>query len=349
MKKRTVGILGATGSVGQRFVQLLADHPWFTITAVCASERSAGKRYADAVSWKQATPIPEAVRDLPISSCEPELNCDFVFSGLDASVAGEIEEAFAAAGYPVISNSKNHRMAPDVPLLVADINPEHIALIDIQKKNRGFTKGYLVTNPNCSTIGLVTALKPLYDAFGIESVFVVTMQAVSGAGYPGISSMDILDNVVPYIGNEDDKIESEPLKILGSLTDETLVFASFGVSATANRVPVVDGHTGSVFVKLKKPASPEEAATVLRDYSPGSDFAGLPFMPERTILVADSPDRPQPRLDRDVHRGMSVTVGRVRKCPQLDLRFTFLVHNTIRGAAGTAILNAELLLLKGYL
>lgn len=346
MKKKRVGILGATGSVGQRFVQLLADHPNFEITALAASDRSAGKTYLEAVAWKMATPIPDAVRNMKVSRAQPNLDCDFVFSGLDDSVAGEVESAFAAAGYPVISNTKHHRMDPDVPLLIADVNPEHTCLIDAQRKKTK-SKGYIVTNPNCSTVGIVTALKPLHDVFGINQVFAVTMQAVSGAGYPGIPSMDILDNIVPYIGNEDDKIENEPLKILGTAAEGMIRPADMRVSATANRVPVFDGHSASVFVKFKRRASPEEAAAVLRSYSP--NIPKLHSLPKETIIVHDTPDRPQPRLDRDVNGGMSVSVGRIRACPQLDVRFSLLVHNTIRGAAGIAVLNAELLMHQGYL
>lgn len=349
-KKYNVGILGATGSVGQRFIQLLEHHPWLQVTEVVASERSAGKKYHEAVTWKMDTNLPSAVANLMVKPPQPDsLNCDFVFSGLDSSVAGEIEKACAAYGLPVISNSKNNRMEPDVPLLVADVNPEHIKIIPTQQKNRRYKSGFLVTNPNCSTIGLVTALKPLHDAFGVELVHVTTMQAVSGAGYPGLSSMDILDNVVPYIGDEEEKMETEPNKILATYDAKTFSYANLAISAMCNRVGVVDGHMESVSVKLREKSTPQKVQQVMEEYTAPIHDLDLPSLPHNTIVVRREPDRPQTRLDRNTQKGMSTVVGRIRPCPIHDVRFSVLVHNTIRGAAGIAILNSELLITKNYI
>lgn len=344
-----VGILGATGTVGQRFIQLLENHPWFTISAVAASERSVGKRYADAVNWKMNTPIPDSIAQMTVEATAPGLECDFVFSGLDSSIAGDVETAFAKAGYPVISNSKNHRMDPLVPLLIADINPDHIDIIPKQKEAYGYDKGFIVTNPNCSTIGLVMGLQPLQQAYGIEQVIVTTLQAISGAGYPGVPSMDILDNVVPYIGGEEEKIEEEPLKIMGNRTDTGFSDASLKLSATCTRVPVFDGHLESVSVKLGKQASPKEVAQTLHTYQPETASLNLPSAPKQFVIVKEEADRPQPRIDRYAENGMATVVGRIRSCPILDTRFMLLSHNTIRGAAGVAILNAELLVSKQYI
>ena len=343
------GVLGATGIVGQRLVHLLAQHPWFELAEVAASERSSGKRYADAVRWHLTEAIPEAARNLIVKDAAPPLACDFVFSGLDSSVAGPIEAAFARAGYPVVSNSKNYRMEPDVPLLIPEVNAEHLACIPAQKKNRGFDSGFLVTNPNCSTAGLVLALKPLADAFGLEEVFVVTMQAISGAGYPGVSSMDILGNVVPFIGGEEEKMETEPQKLLGVWDGARFVDSAMRLSAHCNRVPVLDGHMESVSVKLKKKASMEEVREVLRSFEVDAGLASLPTAVRRPITVLDEPDRPQPRRDSGAGNGMAAVVGRVRACPLLDVKFTVLSHNLVRGAAGAALLNAELLAARGLL
>ncbi len=340
MKKLRVGILGATGSVGQRFVALLSDHPWFTVTALAASEKSAGKYYKDAVNWKMTTPIPNDVGDLTVLEAYPPLPCDLIFSGLDASVAGEIEESFAKSGYPVISNSKNHRMDPDVPLLIPEVNADHIDIIPNQKKNRRYTTGFIVTNPNCSVVGLTIALKPLHDAFGVERVHVVTMQALSGAGFPGVASMDITDNVIPYIGGEEEKLETEPQKILST---------PILISAQCNRVPVTDGHLEAVSVKLTKKATLEEIKEAFRSFRAQPQELHLPSAPDHPIVVLEEDNRPQPRLDRGMGNGMTVTVGRIRPCSLLDYKFIVLSHNTIRGAAGAAILNAELLYKKGLL
>jgi aspartate-semialdehyde dehydrogenase len=348
-KRWRAGVLGATGMVGQRIVQMLARHPWFELTAVAASERSAGKRYADAVCWHLNEPMPEAARTLVVKDVAPPLDCDFVFSGLDSSVAGRVEAAFAAAGYPVVSNSKNHRMEPDVPLLIPEVNAGHLECIAAQKKNHGYRSGFIVTNPNCSTAGLVLALKPLADTFGIEQVHVVTMQAVSGAGYPGVPSMDILGNVIPFISGEEEKMETEPRKLLGRWDGKRFVDLDVRLSAHCNRVQVLDGHMESVSVKLKKKASVEEVREALRTFEVSDELAGLPTALRRPIVVAEEADRPQPRRDADAGAGMAAVVGRVRACPLLDFKFTVLSHNLVRGAAGAALLNAELLAARGLL
>lgn len=346
MQKYKVGILGATGAVGQKFIEILDGHPWFDITAVAASERSAGKKYRDAVNWIGSKPIPEAVADAVVQACEPGLDCDFVFSGLDAGVAGEIEGAFAAAGYPVISNARNYRMNDDVPLLIPEVNPDHTALVERQQWGNG---GFIVTNPNCSTVGLVCALRPLVDAFDVRSVQVVTMQALSGAGYPGVASLDALGNVVPYIGGEEEKMAIEPRKILGRLGDGRVEFFDVKISAQCNRVPVLDGHTECVSVKFGEKVGPEDVIEALRNFrSPIADLE-LPTAPESFLHLFDDPRYPQPRRHAELGRGMTVSVGRVRACEVADVKFVVLVHNTIRGAAGGAVLNAELLVKQGYL
>ncbi len=342
-EKWRVGILGATGAVGQQMIQLLAEHPWFTIAELGASERSAGKPYRTAVHWNLNGSFPSSVGNLVVKAAAPPLDCDFVLSALDSGVAGPIEEEFARAGYPVISNSKNHRMAEDVPLVIPEINADHLDLIATQRSRRGFTSGYLVTNPNCSTVGLAMALAPLDRAFGIAEVFVVTMQAISGAGYPGVASLDILDNVIPHIGGEEEKVQTEPRKILGRLADGAVTFSEMKVSAHCNRVHVLDGHTQSVSVRLRRKASIAEVRNALSSFTGEPQKLRLPSAPEHPIVVTEDPDRPQPRRDRDAGRGMSVVVGRIRPDEIMDFKFTLLVHNTIRGAAGAAILNAELL------
>jgi aspartate-semialdehyde dehydrogenase len=342
-KKLRAGVLGATGLVGQRIVSLLADHPWFELTEVAASERSSGKTYAEAVRWHLDAPIPEAARELVVRSLDPSLECDFVFSALDSSVAGGAEEDFARAGYPVVSNSRNHRMDPDVPLLIPEVNPAHLDAIPLQQKNRGYTSGFIVTNPNCSTAGLVLVLKPLAEAFGLEKIFVVTLQAMSGAGYPGVASLDIQGNVVPFISGEEEKLESEPQKLLGKWNGERFVDAGLGISAHCNRVPVIDGHLECVSVSLKKIASLQEVREALRDFEVSSEIAQLPSAIRNPVSVLEGQDRPQPRRDVNAGNGMAAVVGRVRECPLLDVKLTLLSHNLVRGAAGAALLNAELL------
>ena len=345
LQKIPVAVLGATGSVGQRFIQLLENHPWFEVKEVAASERSAGKPYKEAVNWVQSTPIPESVKDLTVKQCEPGLESKVTFSGLDSSIAGEIETALASNGYSVISNSKNHRMDNDVPLLVPEINPDHLELIKSQKYNGGL----IVTNPNCSTIGMVLALKPLADAFGLEQVNVVTMQGLSGAGYPGVSSLDIIDNIIPFIGGEEPKVESEPLKILGEFDPAGIKNVDIKISAQCNRVGVIDGHTECVQVKLRKKASIDEVKEVWRNFFAEPQKLKLPFAPEKPIYYFEEDKYPQPRIHRNIDKGMAVAIGRLREDKLFDYKFIVLSHNTIRGAAGGAILCAELMKAKGII
>lgn len=344
-QKIKVGILGATGSVGQKFIQLLSDHQFFEIVEVAASDRSAGKKYKDAVNWFLPTPIPDAIANLIVKNTEPDLECGVVFSGLDANIAGEVEEAFAKSDYHVISNSKNHRFDKDVPLLIPEVNPEHLGLIKVQK----FGKGSIVTNPNCSTIGMILALKPLEDAFGIEQLNVVTMQALSGAGYPGVSSLDIIDNVIPFIGGEENKMETEPLKIFGKFNGKEIEQSNIKISASCNRVAVVDGHLESVQVKLKNKPSKEEIISVWQKFKGEPQEYDLPLAPVQPIHYFYEDKYPQPRLHRDIDKGMAAVVGRLRDCNLFDYKFSVLSHNTVRGAAGGAILCAELMKAKGLL
>src|SRR5215831_1052138 len=348
-KKWRAGVLGATGIVGQRLVKLLSEHPWFELTEVAASERSSGKTYAEAVRWHLETPIPAGARDLLVKGVEPTLNCDFVFSALDSSVAGPVEDGFARTGYPVVSNSKNHRMDADVPLLIPEVNSSHLDAIPLQQKNRGYDTGFIVTNPNCSTAGLVLVLKPLADAFGLEKLFVVTMQAASGAGYPGVPSLDILGNVVPFISGEEDKMETEPQKLLGKWDNSRFVEAGLGISAHCNRGPVEHGHLESVSLSLKKVATLAEVREVLRDFTVSDELAALPTALKNPVLVLDEENRPQPRRDVNAGHGMAAAVGRIRECPLLDVKLTLLSHNLLRGAAGAALLNAELLAARGLI
>ena len=345
MTKKRVGILGATGTVGQRFAQLLDGHPQFEITAMAASDRSAGKRYAEACAWKLPGSIPASVRDIVVQPIEPPLECDLVFSSLPSSVARETEEAFARAGYPVISNSSSYRMDEDVPLLIPEINADHLGLIEKQRQNRGFTSGFIVTNPNCAVVSFAPPLAALHRKFGVESVIVTTMQAISGAGYPGVASMDITDNVFPYIAGEEPKVETEAQKILGDFVDGAIRKADFTVSAQCFRVNVIDGHTASVRVNLKETATLEDVVDAMKTF-PSLD---LHSSPKHFIDVTDEPSRPQPRLDRDNGNGMTITVGRVFPDNIYDYRFVALSHNTVRGAAGCAVLNAELLISKGII
>lgn len=348
-KKWRAGVLGATGLVGQRLVKLLADHPWFEMTEVAASERSSGKSYSEAVRWHLDGAIPETARGLLVKGLDPHLQCDFVFSALDSSVAGSAEEDFARAGYPVVSNSKNHRMDSDVPLLIPEVNASHLDAIRTQQKNRGYQGGFIITNPNCSTAGLVLVLKPLADAFGLEKVFVVTLQAVSGAGYPGVASMDIHANVIPFINGEEEKMESEPQKLLGKWDGARFIDTGLGLSAHCNRVPVLEGHLECISLSLKKIASLKEVREALRGFQVEAELASLPSAIRHPVLVLEDDDRPQPRRDVDSGNGMAAVVGRVRECPLLDIKLTLLSHNLVRGAAGAALLNAELLAARGFL
>lgn len=334
------GILGATGAVGQTFIRLLQNHPQFEIAVLAASERSAGKKYREAANWIMPSDLPREIGNMEVQPCTPDAlqDCDFVFSGLDAGAAETLEQEFANAGIPVISNARNHRMRSDVPLLIPEINPDHTVLIDRQN-----SPGFIVTNPNCAVVGLAVALRPLMDAFGIEDVHVVTLQATSGAGYPGVASLDILGNVVPFIGGEEAKVESEPLKILGKLEDRGIENATFSISAQCTRVPVIDGHMGCVSVRLSRPASPEEVSAAFQEWQSPLAGLNLPSAPDSLIRVYEDARFPQPRLHVMEQNGMQVSIGGIRECHQFGIKFVFLVHNTIRGAAGGAILNAELL------
>ena len=345
-EKIKVGVLGATGVVGQKFIRLLENHPWFELTEVASSERSAGRTYGEAARWFQDSPLPERIRHLQVKVCRPDLDCRIVFSGLDAGVAGEVEADFASAGYAVFSNSRNHRLEEDVPLLIPELNADHLKLLEVQKKKRGWP-GFIVTNSNCSAMVLAMALGPLHRTFGLEKVFVVTMQAISGAGYPGVASLDILSNVIPFVSGEEEKIEIETRKILGVLADDHIQLADFVVSAQSNRVPVEEGHTECVSVKFRNQTTTESIRKQLGSFRGLPQELNLPSAPPQPIVVMAEPDRPQPKHDALLANGMATTVGRIRPCPILDFRFVILGHNTIRGAAGASILNAELLVAQG--
>ncbi len=349
MERIDVGVLGATGMVGQRFILQLKDHPWFKITELAASEKSAGKTYIDAVQdrWKLDIAIPEKTACMKVKQCKPDLNCKIVFSALDSEVAGPIEEEFAQAGYWVFSNARNHRMDKDVPLLVPEINYDHLEVLDIQN-NRFNSQGRIITNPNCSTIGLVMALGPIHKAFGITKTTVTTLQALSGAGYPGVSSLDIIDNVIPFIGGEEGKMEKEPLKILGTFSDNNFIDADIKISASCNRVNVVDGHLECVSIEFKNRPQIEELIQTWQSFNPLKKY-NLPSSPEYPVILTFDEKRPQPRLDRMEGKGMSCVVGRIRTCNIFDYKFNVLSHNTIRGAAGASVLNAELAAAKGLI
>jgi aspartate-semialdehyde dehydrogenase len=346
--KTSVGILGATGIVGQRFIQMLEHHPWFEVGWLAASDRSEGRRYAEAARWRLKTPIPAEVADRIVSPAKPEGAPKIIFAALDATTAAELEPRFAEAGCAVVSNSSALRMQPDVPLVIPEVNGAHIKLLECQAWRRK-SGGFVVTNPNCSAIGLVLALAPLQQRFGLETVMAVTMQAVSGAGYPGVASLDILGNVIPYIAKEEEKMEEETLKLLGQLNGSKVQPAPFAVSTQCNRVAVEDGHTESVWVKLKQNGRAEEIIAAWNQFRSEPQELGLPSAPEQPVLYLAARDRPQPRFDVDLGAGMTTSVGRLRRCGVLDWKFTVLSHNTIRGAAGAALLNAELLKAKGYL
>jgi aspartate-semialdehyde dehydrogenase len=342
-----VAVLGATGAVGQTFIRLLIGHPWFELTAVAASERSAGKRYGDAARWLGGE-LPASVASMCVVPCDPaHVTAPLVFSALDAAVAGDVEAAFAHAGRMVLSNARNYRLEPDVPLLIPEVNPEHLALLDRQRSARGWD-GAIITNPNCATTVIAMALAPLHRAFGVRQLFATTLQALSGAGYPGVPSLDILGNVIPFIGGgEEEKIQSETPKLLGTLADGAVVPAPMAVSAQVTRVPVEHGHTACLAIALERRATPEQALASLADWRSPIASLNLPSAPERTLVITRADDRPQPRRDVDTGGGMSVVIGRVRSDPIADLRLVALGHNTIRGAAGASILNAELLVARG--
>lgn len=350
-KKYSVGILGATGMVGQRYIQLLEDHPWFEVTWLAASDRSSGKPYGEAAKWRLDTPLPERVARMTVSPAEPEGAPKIIFASVDTAIAREMEPKFAAAGCAVISNSSAFRMAPNVPLVLPEVNANHLEMIEEQpwRKESG---GFIVTNSNCSAMGLVLALKPIEERFGIEQIFVTTMQAVSGAGYPGVASMDILDNVIPFIGGEEEKMETETLKLLGRIERHAVAPLAAKMTAHCNRVAVVDGHTECVSIKLGKKLGREvRREDILAAWAEFKPLAGLdlPFAPEQPIEWREQNDRPQPRLDRNRGKGMTVTVGRLRPCNVLGWKFVLLSHNTVRGAAGATILNAEMLASLGKL
>ncbi|KAK3371937.1 semialdehyde dehydrogenase [Podospora didyma] len=356
---KNCGVLGCTGSVGQRFILLLQQHPSLRLVAVGASSRSAGKKYSDAVRWKQSSPITPQVADLVVRECKASefADCDIVFSGLDSDVAGDIEREFQLANLAVFSNAKNYRRDPLVPLVVPTVNLGHLDLIPHQRKTFGLEKGFLVCNSNCAVIGLVIPFAAMQKEFGkIDAVSVVTMQAVSGAGYPGVSSMDIIDNVVPFISGEEDKLETEAQKILGSINQDATAFedqSTLRVSAACNRVPVLDGHTACVSLRFvqRPPPSAEQVKEAMRSYVSEAQQLGCPSAPQPPIMVFDEPDRPQPRLDRDLSKGYTVSVGRVREDETgiFDIKFVALSHNTVIGAAGSSILNAEASILKGLI
>jgi aspartate-semialdehyde dehydrogenase len=343
-----VGVLGATGMVGQRFVKFLQDHPWFEIVWLAASDRSAGKPYREATSWRLDGVMPPSVERKKVEECKPGNGAPrLVFSAMDASVATEIEREFAQAGHVVVSNSRNHRMEPDVPLLIPEVNPDHLKIIPLQQRRRGW-KGQIATNPNCSTIVLAMALAPLKQ-FGIRRVVATTMQAISGAGYPGVASMDINANVIPFIGSEEEKMQQETQKILGDFTGDSIQPLAAKVSAHCNRVPVVDGHMVATSVELERKPSLAEMIQAMDSFRSVPQQRNLPSAPEHPVQYMEAQDRPQPRRDAERDRGMAVYVGRLRECPALDYKFIALGHNTIRGAAGAAVLNAELMYSEGLL
>lgn len=352
MAKIPVGVLGATGTVGQRFVQLLAAHPWFEVVVVTGSERTVGRPYREGVNWVIGGGVPDTIADLIVQPTAPNLDIGgtppVVFSALPTNEARELEPVFAAAGYAVVTNASAYRMMENVPLLIPEINPDHTGLIPVQQATNNWP-GFIVASPNCSTTSAILPLKVFQDAFGLETAVIVTLQALSGAGYPGVSAMDIIDNVIPYIGGEDVKLENEPKKLLGAFQNGALTLADLRISAQANRVPVLDGHLASVSVKLGRPTTPEEAIAALQTWQPPQICRELPTSPLNLLVYRPEPDRPQPRLDRDAGDGLAWTVGKVRQCHVLDIRYLAITHNTLRGAASGSILNAELLVAQGYI
>jgi aspartate-semialdehyde dehydrogenase len=347
VRRRTVAVLGATGAVGQSFVQLLQGHPWFELVCVAASERSAGRPYGEAAKWLSASPMPDHIAAMTVAPCDPKkVDAELVFSALDSSVAGEAEAAFASAGRFVLSNAKNYRMDPDVPLVIAEVNPDHLDILESQQKRRGW-KGGIITNGNCVAIVGALPLAPIQQRFGITKIFASTMQAVSGAGYPGVPSLDILGNVIPLIKDEEPKIETELQKFLGVPKGGVIESAPFLVSSHANRVAVEHGHTICMSIELAKKASAEEVSAAVAAWTGSPEARGLPSAPDKPVQMATSPDRPQPRLDVNAGKGMTVTVGRIRPDTIFDVRMVVSGHNIIRGAAGASVLNAELLVRRG--
>jgi aspartate-semialdehyde dehydrogenase len=348
-EKISVAVLGATGSVGQRFIQLLEGHPWFEVNELVASERSSGQKYADVCDWRVSDAIPNSARDIEVRALGDKLESQVVFSSLPGGLASTIEIELGAQGKQVFTNAGDNRMVPDIPLVIPEVNPDHLGLIDIQRKNRGWDCGLVVANPNCSTIHLVLALKPIWEEFGIEQAMVTTLQAVSGAGYPGVASLDMVDNIVPYIGGEEEKIESETLKLLGTVSGDHIESAAITLSTQCTRVPVRDGHTEAVSLNLRNQASVEQIVEAFQSFRARPQELGLPSAPANPVVVREQADRPQPVLDRNAENGMASVVGRVRECSIFDVKFIVLGHNTIRGAAGASILNAELLVKEGYI
>jgi aspartate-semialdehyde dehydrogenase len=349
MKKLEVGILGATGMVGQRLASLLEHHPWFELAWLGASDRSAGKKYAEACNWRLENPMPAAARDLPVYECVPDGKApQLLFASLDGKVAGEIEGAFARAGHAVVSNSSHYRMEPDVPLVIPEVNPDHMMLVRAQRRARNWN-GMIVTNPNCTTVGLAMSLAPIERAFGLSKVIMTSMQAVSGAGYPGVPTLDILGNVIPYIGGEEEKVERETQKLLGHFNDGGVQSGSFAVSAHCNRVMVENGHTETVSIALNTKATRDDLLAAWREFVSPEAVRGLPSAPARALVVREEVDRPQPRFDVNTEHGMAAVIGRLRPCAVLDFKYVVLSHNTIRGAAGAALLNGELMKAEGYL
>jgi aspartate-semialdehyde dehydrogenase len=348
MSKKKVAILGATGAVGQRFVQLLENHPWFEVSALTGSDRSVGQTYAEACHWVLPGQIPEYASAMTVLPSESDLDAQLVFSALPSGQAKDIEPRLAQAGYVVCSNASAHRTWDDVPLLIPEVNPDHTVLGAVQRQKRSW-KGFIVTNPNCTSTGLTIALRALHDAFTLKKVFVVSMQALSGAGYPGVPSLDILDNVIPYIPGEEEKVETEPQKMLGTLSGEKIDYLPVQISAHTNRVAVTDGHMVCASVQLARPVTPEAASAALAGFEAPEIVASLPSAPDTVIQVTDAPDRPQPRRDREAGNGMTIVVGRVRVDPLFHIKFVNFSHNTIRGAAGGAILNGELLVAQGLI
>jgi aspartate-semialdehyde dehydrogenase len=349
MEKIPVSILGATGMVGQRFAVLLENHPWFRVVALTGSDRSIAKPYGECCRWALTDPMPDYAREMIVQPTEPDADSRIAFSALPADLAREAEPKYAKAGKGVCSNASAFRQEPDVPILIPEVNPDHARILEVQRKNRGWN-GFIVTNPNCTSTGLTMAFRPILDSFGIRRAIVVSMQAVSGAGYPGVAALDILDNVLPNIGGgEEEKVESEPRKMLGEIDREKIVPASFGLSAHTNRVAVSDGHLVCVSVELERRASPQEVLAALEGFQSPPAVRALPSAPPRAIEVRNEEDRPQPRKDRNTGKGMTAVVGRIRPDPVLGVKFVVLSHNTIRGAAGGALLNAEFLVAQKYL
>ena len=342
-----VSVLAATGSVGQRFVQLLDGHPWFQVVALTGSDRSIGQPYGETCRWILPEPMPEWARCMTVVPTTPEAaNAAMTFSALPAGIAKDAEPQFAQAGVKVFSNASAYRTEPDVPLLLPEVNADHIRLVEVQRRQRGWS-GFIVTNPNCTSTGMTVALKALQDAFGLSVVFAVSLQALSGAGYPGVPSMDIIDNVIPYVGGEEDKVEWEPRKMLGKVEEEAVTLAPFAISAHTNRVAVSDGHTMCLSIELSRRADVKHVARALREYHAPEASADLPSAPRPAIVLREEADRPQPRLDRMTGKGMTTVVGRLRPDPVFDVKMVVLSHNTVRGAAGGSIYNAELAVKEG--